>query len=185
MSIVKGSELRLEPKLFATTRIGREVAAAEEIENAFLGLGIEVLTEAYERRGIVIVKAPKEADPLELVGILRSRAPSRVYWCLPINMVVETSYENIARGCTELVLLSKFAKPFRLICICRKRGNYIDSCSRLTRVVGDQLEKLGLAEVDFRAYEYVLRIEILDRYSYLSLYKRSEEPLFRFKTQTF
>ncbi|HIP56576.1 MAG TPA: hypothetical protein EYH02_00680 [Ignisphaera aggregans] len=174
---VKGSE----PRLLITTVFGREAMAALEVESALLDMCRDVVVEYRRRKGLVIVFSSVCRDPYSMVLRLRARGCSAIRWAIPLQSYVRSRYEDIRRACRDIVMFYPERKPIILVGICRKRGWYIDSCTRLLKFVGEDLESLGIAEVDFKRYSYVLRIEIVDDVAFLSLYRRSDEHLFRFR----
>jgi len=175
--VVKDSEL--VPRLLVTTGIGRERRVCEDITNALFFRNEPVEVRPLERRGLVIVYSCRSCDPWALVHALRGAGIAGAFWAIPIQRSVPARYEYVARGCLDLVLLELEKHPVRIVAVCRKRGNYIDSCSRLCRYVGEYLERLGIIEVDFRRYEYILRIEIVDSDAHLSIYRRDQIHLLR------
>ncbi len=173
---VKGSE----PRLFITTVFGREAVAALEVESALLDMCPDIVAEYSRRKGIVVAFSKICSDPYAMLLRLRSRGASAVRWAIPLKSHARARYEDIRKVCYEIVLLYPYSKPIKVVGVCRKRGWYIDSCSRLLRYVGEHLESLGIAEVDFKGYEHVLRIEIVEDIALLSIYRKHEEKLFRF-----
>jgi len=174
---VKDSELA--PRLLITTFIGRERRVGEDVMNALFFKLKRIEVVPLVRRGIVIVFSEPDCDPWHMLNALRSLHIAGAFWAIPVERYAVARYEYIARECMELVLTKPQHLPVTFIALCRKRGNYIDSCSRLCRFVGQRIESLGVAEVDFRSYEYVLRIEIVDDRAYISMYRRSDEPMLR------
>ncbi|NPA96095.1 MAG: hypothetical protein GXO32_00655 [Crenarchaeota archaeon] len=174
---VKGSE----PIAIATTRVGREKALAKELENALLLEVEELKVVPMERMGLVIVFG-RCASGIEVHKIARARGVAQAFWIIPVDVCTVARYEDVRRASLELVLVKARGLPIKLLCKCRKRGMNIDSCSRLCRFVGELLESLGVVEIDFKGFEYVLRIEIVKECAYLSLYRRNEEQTFRLST---
>jgi len=173
---VKGSE----PRLFITTVFGREAVAALEVESTLLDMCPDVVAEYSKRKGIVVVFSKVCDNPYAMLLRLRSRGASAIRWAIPLRGYIRAQYEDIKKACHEIVLLYPYPKPIKMVGVCRKRGWYIDSCSRLLRYVGEHLENLGIAEIDFRNYEHVLRIEIVEDTAFLAIYRRHEEKLLRF-----
>ncbi len=173
---VKGSE----PRLFITTVFGREDVAALEVESALLDMCPDIVAEYSKRKGVVVVFSKICSDPYAMLLRLRSRGASAIRWAIPLRSYVRARYEDIRKACCETVLLYPYPKPIKVVGVCRKRGWYIDSCSHLLRYVGEHLESLGVAEVDFRNYEHVLRIEIVEDIAFISVYRRHDERLLRF-----
>ena len=173
---VKGSE----PIAIATTRVGKEGALAKELENALFLSVRNLVVLPLERRGIVIVFGERESvDVASIPRLVKSRGVTRASWIIPVDCCTIARYECVRKASMHLVLTKLRNLPVKMVCRCRKRGLEIDSCSKLCRFVGSLLEDLGLVEVDFRRFDYVLRIEIVDAYAYLSLYQREAEREFR------
>ncbi len=179
VSEVKGSEP--SPIALVTTRIGKEVVAAKEIENALFPYVESVNVVPLSRRGIVLVFGNIDSRA-NVVRLLKARGVSRAFWVIPVDACCRARYECIKRCALELVVAKGRHLPIKIVCKCRKRGLEIDSCSRLCRYVGEFLEALHLVEVCFKCFDYVLRIEVVDSWAYLSLYSRDEEAGFRLRT---
>ncbi|MEL9939604.1 MAG: THUMP domain-containing protein [Ignisphaera sp.] len=171
---VKSADL----KAIATTDIDVEHEACEDIENALAFSFAGVRCEPIERGGVVLVYAEKDYDPLQIVKTL-VRNNIRCYWVIPIHATCKTSYEDISKCVLELLLLSNVSKPIKLVFKCRKRGWSIDSCSKLSRYLGQLIEALGIAEIEFRKPEHVVRIEILGELTGISFYSIEFEKEFR------
>uniref|UniRef100_A0A7C2VHP5 Uncharacterized protein n=1 Tax=Ignisphaera aggregans TaxID=334771 RepID=A0A7C2VHP5_9CREN len=167
-----------EPRIFITCGIHKERYVCEDVLNILYSYGIDAVCKDFSGKGFSVVYIDRSGvDVLRVVRYLVSRNV-RGYWVIPIDSVCRTSYEDIARCAVNLVL-SRASLPLRLVGVCRKRGNLIDSCSNLLRYVGDSLERLGIAVVDFKNYSYVLRIEIVYDTTFISLYEKSAESSFR------
>lgn len=174
---VKGAE---NLKLIITTDVGLEKLVCIDVENIFLLSSIAISCMPLENSGISAILSTESVDPFYLAKVISSRYV-RGYWAIPIQRVCRASYEEITKASIELLLLSTVNRPSRIIGICRKRGWYVDSCSSLLRYVGNMIESLGIAEVDFHSYEYVLRIEIVQNIAGLTLYRRGYEDLFKIR----
>ncbi|MEM0026718.1 MAG: THUMP domain-containing protein [Ignisphaera sp.] len=175
---VKSADL----KAIATTDIDIEHEACEDIENALAFFFTGVRCEPIERSGIVLVYAEKDYDPLQIVRNL-VRSNIRCYWAIPIYTTCKTSYEDITKCVLEFLLLSNIPKPIKLIFKCRKRGWSIDSCSKLLRYLGQIIEALDIAEIEFKKPEYVVRLEILGELTGISFYSIESEKEFRVARQ--
>ena len=178
MIVVKGTE----PRLLLTTRIGKERATSEEVVSALFDIDPEVYVEPLDNRGLLVVYSQIK-DPFALIDALITKRVSRVFNAIPVDTSCTARYEDICRSCIELVLLRGFRLPIRFIALCRKRGWEVDSCSRLVRYVGETIEKLGIGEVEFKHYDYILRIEVVDNKAFLSLYERWRDSLTRISTR--
>ncbi len=173
---VKGSE----PLLLITTSVGKENVLAEELENALFLEVPELRVKPLHRRGLVLVYGRKQGlEVARILDILRSKRVSRALWAIPIDLRCRAAYEDIKKSAVELIMFKLSGLPVLILCKCRKRGINIDSCSRLCRYLGEHLEALGIAVVDFRKYDYVLRIEIIDEDALLTIYERGKEKAFR------
>lgn len=154
-----------------------------DVENVFLLQSINIYCIPFENVGISAVIAADSIDPIHLARVATSRY-IRGYWAIPIQRVCRASYEDIARTSIDLLLLSTVSRPVKAIGMCRKRGRYIDSCTSLLRYIGNIVESLDLVDVDFRNYEYILRIEVVQDIAGLALYRREDEELFRIRRAT-
>lgn len=169
-----------EPRIFITCDIYKERYVCEDVLNILFSHGIDALCEGFNGRGFSVVYLEKSMsiDVLSVARFLVLRN-IRGYWVIPIDASCRASYEEIARCVVDVILLKGYSLPLQLIGVCRKRGNFIDSCSSLLRYVGERIEGLGIAVVDFRNYSYILRLEIAYDTAFISLYRRGEEHLFR------
>ncbi len=167
-------------KLIITTDVGLEKLLCSDVENAFLLHYINISCIPLENSGISVVLSSDPVDPFHLARVVTSRYV-RGYWAIPIQRVCKASYEEIAKASIELLLLTTASKPIKTVGICRKRGWYIDSCSSLLRYIGNIIESLNIAEVDFHNYEYIFRIEVIQDIAGLTLYRRADAELFRIK----
>ncbi len=175
MILVKGSELHTQSTLFITTTFDKEELVAEDLMNLLIPYDQNIIVTPYRRRGIVVVtsQAP-ELDLRRLYSLVLNFRPRHIASVVPILRIARALYEEIKKSLYEIILLTPIKKPFKFVILCRKRGFSIDSCSKVKRFVGSFLEDLGLVDVDFKNYEYFVRIEILDDRAYISpLMKRS------------
>lgn len=174
---VKGSE---HLKVIVTTDIGLERFACIDIENIFMFSSINIFCISLENHGISVVLSPDPVDPFHIAKVIVSRHV-RGYWAIPIQRVCKALYEDIVKASTELIFLLNVHRPVKIIGVCRKRGWYIDSCSSLLKYIGNFIESIDIAEVDFHNYEYILRIEIIQNIAGLTIYRKEDEKLFKIK----
>ncbi|MCC6015802.1 MAG: hypothetical protein LM582_02015 [Desulfurococcaceae archaeon] len=167
-----------EPRVFITCGVGKEKFVCDDVKNILFSVGVDVECRSFDGRGFVVIYFGDDVDVIKVVRILVSRYV-RGYWVIPIDMVCRSSYEEVSKCAIEIILLKGLDLPLRLVGVCRKRGFAIDSCSNLLRYVGEKLESLGIAVVDFKDYDYVLRIEVVYEDTFLSLYRKEQETLFR------
>lgn len=167
-----------EPRVFITCDIHAEKSLCEEVMNILFGYGIEAYCRWFPGRGFVVVHIGGEIDAHKVVKYLVSRH-IRGYWVVPVDSVCRASYEDVARSVLNVVLLKASSLPIRIVGVCRKRGNAVDSCSNLLKYVGEYVERLGVAIVDFRGYTHIVRIEIVYDIALVSLYRSDEEEGFR------
>lgn len=175
---VKSAEML---RLIVTTDVGFEKFICMDIENILLMSSIEGAScLPLENHGISAILSTDPVDPFYLARIIASRY-IRGYWAIPIQRVCRASYEDIVRASIELLFFSVDQRPVKIVGLCKKRGWYIDSCSSLLKYVGNAIESLGIAEVDFHSYEYTLRIEVIYEVAGLTIYRRGDEKLFKIK----
>ncbi|MEM4848625.1 MAG: hypothetical protein QXM55_03225 [Ignisphaera sp.] len=167
-----------EPRVFITCSIYKERYVCEDVMNILFSYGVEANCRWFDGKGFVVVDLGKDVDILWVVKLLVSRHV-RGYWVIPIDIVCRTSYEDIVRCAINTLMLKGYRLPLSVVGVCRKRGNIIDSCSNLLRYLGERIENLGIAVVDFKGYTHVLRIEIVYDVTYISLYERKNEQMFR------
>jgi tRNA(Ser,Leu) C12 N-acetylase TAN1 len=167
-----------EPRVFITCDVGKEEVVCDDVKNILFTIGVDVECRSFGGKGFAVVYLGGDIDVFKVVRTLVSRFV-RGYWVIPIDKVCRSSYEEVAKCATEVVLLKDSGLPLHLVGVCRKRGFAIDSCSNLLRYVGEKLESLGIAVVDFKDYDYVLRIEVVYEDTFLSLYRKEQETLFR------
>lgn len=167
-----------EPKVFITCDINKERDLCDDVLNILFSYGIEASCEYFYGRGFSVVYLEKDVDSERIVKYIVSRYV-RGYWVIPIDMVCRSSYEDISRRAINAILLKGYRLPLVLIGVCRKRGNYIDSCSNLLRYVGEMIEGLGIAVVDFKNYTYILRLEIVYDKTFISVYGKENERIFK------
>ncbi|MEM1541052.1 MAG: THUMP domain-containing protein [Ignisphaera sp.] len=169
-----------EPMIMITCGIGNEESVCSEVLDILFSYGIEARCSWFSGRGFVVVYMERQLNVYTVVRYIVSRNV-RGYWVIPIDFVCSTSYEHIARSVVDAILLKGYRLPIKAIGRCRKRGNIIDSCSSLLRYIGNIIENLGIAVIDFRNYEYIIRIEVVYENTFISIYSRSDENLFRIK----
>lgn len=167
-----------EPKIFITCDIYREKDLCEDVLNIVFSYSIKAKCIWFYGKGFSVVFLEDVVDVYKVIKYLVSRY-IRGYWVLPIDRVCVSSYEDIVRCTIDVILLKYSSLPLSVIGLCRKRGGYIDSCSNLLRYVGEAIENLGIAIIDFKHYEYVLRIEVVYDKTFLSIYRKCDEPMFR------
>lgn len=170
-------------KLIITTDVGLEKLLCIDVENVLLLYSANISCTPLESSGVSVVLSAESVDPFHLVRIVTSRHV-RGYWAIPIQRVCRASYEDVAKASIELMLLSTVKRPVKAVGMCRKRGRYIDSCTSLLRYVGGALESLGLMNVDFHDYEYILRVEVVYEVAGLTLYRKEDEVQFRIRKAT-
>lgn len=170
-------------RVILTTRVRREDLACTDVENVLFLYG-GVTCKPITGVGIALVFTSYRASPHELAKLLASRNV-RAHWAIPVDLACRASYEDVYRGALNLLLAAELRRPLKLVGRCRRRGTTLDSCSRLLKFVGERLEALGLVEVLYSGYDYVLRIELLERLAALSLYHRDEEEAFRVKASLY
>jgi len=160
------------PRLLITTVYGKERRVIEEIENVVLR-ELSVLPRCeVVYGGLILVYGG--FDPRQALQTLSKYRLSFVGSVVPVDVAVRASYECISRAVRELIFLQPVRRPIKILGVCRKRGRSIDSCSRLLKYIGEHLESLGIVEVDFDSYEYVIRIEVVDELALVTLHKRDE-----------
>lgn len=169
-----------EPRIFITCDIYKERYVCEDVLNILFSYGVDALCRGFDGRGFSVVYLRKSA-PIDVLRIARLLVLRNIrgYWVIPIDASCRASYEEVARCTIDVVLLKGYSLPLRLVGVCRKRGSFIDSCSNLLRYVGERVEDLGIAVVDFRDYSYILRLEVVYDTAFISLYRRGEEHLFK------
>ncbi len=166
-----------------TGKIGLENDICQDIMNVLIFIDRGFSCRPLLGRGISIIYSDKKlSDTLTIVRTLVQHN-IKGFWIIPIDIVCRASYEDIAHCSLELILTKRINRyPIRILGKCRKRGNYIDSCSSLLKYVGSYIEMIGIVEVDFQKYEYILRIEVIDNIAGISIYRRDIESLFRIKS---
>lgn len=166
-----------------TGKIGLESDICQDVMNVLIFIDRGFSCRPLFGRGISIIYSDKKfSDSLTIVKTLLQHS-IKGFWIIPIDVVCRASYEDIAHCSLELILTKRIDRyPPKILGKCRKRGNYIDSCSSLLRYVGNYIEMIGIGEVDFKRYEYILRIEIIDNIAGISIYRRDLESLFRIKS---
>lgn len=167
-----------EPRVFITCDIYSERYVCEDVMNILFSYGVEANCRWFDGKGFVVVDLSEDVDVFRVVKLLVSRHV-RGYWVIPVDIVCRSSYEDISRCATNVIMLKGVNLPLSVVGVCRKRGNFIDSCSKLLRYVGEKIEDLGIAVVDFKGYTHVLRIEIVYDVTYISLHERENEQTFR------
>lgn len=167
-----------EPCIFITCDIRSEEALCREVLDVLFSYGIDAKCLWFYGVGVVIIYLKNCHDTYTIVKHIISRNV-RGYWVIPIDFVCSTRYEHIMRCAINSILLKELKLPIRIIGRCRKRGNFIDSCSSLLKYVGNVIESLGIAIVDFHNYDYVMRIEIVYENTFISVYRKIDENLFR------
>ncbi|MEM4513851.1 MAG: THUMP domain-containing protein [Ignisphaera sp.] len=167
-----------EPRVFITCDIYREKYVCEDVMNILFSYGVEANCRWFHGKGFVVVDLGREVDVFRVIKFLVSRHV-RGYWVIPIDIVCRSRYEDVTKCITNVIMLKGVNLPLSVVGVCRKRGNFIDSCSRLLRYVGEKIEDLGIAVVDFKGYTHVLRVEIVYETTYISLYERKDEQMFK------
>ncbi len=151
--------------IIATTVIGRERVAAEEIKEILKG-SCEILVNPRGFKGIVLVKS---TNPLEDVKVILERNPYvekavAVEACC--NALIDEIVENVVKVASNRI---KSSNTFAVRTI--RRGKHGFTSLQVNTAVGEAVLRKTNATVDLENPDYTILINIIQDTAYISLVK--------------
>lgn len=159
------------PKLLITCPHGREERAIEEIMDILMVEDLNVECEKSKFPGVVLVYT--SLDPLKAAKMLYEKPTSYIFRIVPVFKCVKTDIENIVNECLNLAV--KYMKSkCRFYVDCIRRGRRVSSSVEVERKVGIAIAERLKCTVDFENPDYIVKVEVVDEITCISILKRCE-----------
>ncbi|BDC18998.1 THUMP domain-containing protein [Acidianus sp. HS-5] len=157
----------MEPKLIITALAGKGKKCKMEILDRLLIKDDSADVNEVKQNVFLVCS---KLSPLEAYGLIISAPPACMGRIFIVNKISKLS--EVFNDAEEL-LLSKKIKKFYVECI--SRGNKQVDCRSIE--IGIGLKMKGKIEVDYKNPDYILFVNLIGDYAYLSLMRKGQEKV--------